>query len=138
MASSNGNIHPLAPESLPGFIPAADGSDPLFTVVVILIVALFVAVGIFYLKLHSLPEQLSHKANSTQLQLIAVLGLLALFTHNNAFWVLALLLAVVRWPDFSTPLNSIADSLKTMAPANEQEEPAEATEDSMKRDEASD
>jgi hypothetical protein len=42
------------------------------------------------------------------------LALLALFTHNNVFWVAALLLAVVRWPDFSTPLNSIADSLEKL------------------------
>ena len=49
------------------------------------------------------------------MQLIAVLAVLALFTHNNAFWVLALLLAVVRVPDFSTPLNSIAASLEKMS-----------------------
>jgi hypothetical protein len=81
VSSRQETIHPLAPDHLPGFIPAADGSDPLFTFVVIFLIVLFLAVGIFYLKLHSLPERLGHKQNNTQLQLIAVLAVLALFTH---------------------------------------------------------
>lgn len=36
-------------------------------------------------------------------------------THNNVFWVGALMLAVVRFPDFITPNNSIDQSLKTLA-----------------------
>ena len=108
-------LHPAAPHHLPRFIPGADGSDPLFTFVVVTVVVLVMAIGIFYLKLHSLPERMAHRQNSTQMQLIAVLAVLALFTHNNAFWVLALLLAVVRVPDFSTPLNSIAASLEKIS-----------------------
>lgn len=109
------SIHPVAPHYLPPFIPGADGSDPLYTAIVVLIVILTMAVGIFYFKLHSLPERLAHRHNNTQLQLIAVLGVLALFTHNNVVWVLALLLAVVQLPDFTTPLNSIADSLQKLS-----------------------
>ena len=108
-------IHPAAPHHLPRFIPGVDGSDPLFTFVVVFLLLLVMAVGVFYFKLHSLPEHIAHRQNSTQMQLIAVLAVLALFTHNNAFWVLALLLAVVRVPDFSTPLNSIAASLEKMS-----------------------
>jgi hypothetical protein len=103
--------HPMAPHELPGFLPSADGSDPLMTLVVILILVIFLVVGNYYLKLHALPERMAHKKNHTQLQIITVLALLALFTHNNVFWVAALLLAVVRFPDYQTPLNSIADSL---------------------------
>lgn len=110
-----GEIHPLAPEHLPAYIGAADGSDSLFTVVVWLLIIIFMVVGNMYLKLHALPERMAHRQNNTQLQFIAVLAILALFTHNNAFWVLALLLSVVRIPDFSTPINSIADSLKVLA-----------------------
>ncbi|MDN3718716.1 hypothetical protein QW131_04475 [Roseibium salinum] len=44
-----------------------------------------------------------------------MLGLLALFTHNNIFWVAALLLAFVQVPDFVSPLGSIANSLSRMA-----------------------
>jgi hypothetical protein len=107
--------HAMAPHDLPGFLPGADGSDPLFTVVGVLLLAMALAVGNLYFKLHALPEHMAHKQNNTQLQFIAVLTLLALFTHNNVFWVTALLLAVVRLPDFSTPIQSIAASLETLA-----------------------
>ena len=109
-----GEMHSLAPHTLPPYIGAADGSDSLFTAVVWLLIILFMVIGNFYLKLHALPERMAHKQNNTQLQFIAVLAILALFTHNNTFWVLALLLSVVRIPDFSTPINSIADSLKVL------------------------
>ena len=108
-------MHSLAPHHLPRFIPGADGSDPLFAFVAVLLVVLVLLIGVFYLKLHSLPEQMAHRQSNTQLQLIAVLAVLALFTHNNVFWVLALLLAVVRLPDFTTPLNSIAASLEILS-----------------------
>jgi len=108
-------IHALAPEHLPRFIASPGGSDPLFTVVVWLLVILLMVVGNLYLKLHALPERMAHRQNNTQLQFITVLALLALFTHNNIFWVAALLLAVVRLPDFSTPINSMADSLTKLA-----------------------
>jgi hypothetical protein len=49
------------------------------------------------------------------LLIIMVLALLALFTHNNIFWVAALLLSAIRLPDFTTPLKSIARSLETLA-----------------------
>ena len=107
--------HPLAPHHLPKFIPGADGSDPLFMAVLIFLVVLLMAIGIFYLKLHAIPERMAHKQNNTQLQGIAVLAILALLTHNNFFWFAALLLSVIRLPDFSTPINSIADSLKRIA-----------------------
>ena len=38
--------------------------------------------------------------------------LVALLTHNNYFFIGALLLAAVRFPDWTTPLNSIAKSLE--------------------------
>jgi hypothetical protein len=117
--------HPLASDHLPKFIPGPDGSDPLFIVVLILLVMLLMAIGIIYLKLHAIPERLAHKHNNTQLQVIAVLAILALLTHNNIFWFAALLLSVIRIPDFSTPINSIADSLKRIADReNEKSSPA--------------
>ena len=106
--------HPLAPHHIPGFLPGADGSDPLFTAVVIIFLAAVMTIGIFYFRLHSLPEHVDQKKNSGQMKLVPVLTILALFTHNPVFWVLALLLAVIRIPDFLTPINSIASSLKKL------------------------
>lgn len=119
------SIHALAPEHLPRFIGGPDGSDPLFTVVVILLVILLMVIGNLYLKLHALPERMAHRQSNTQLQFITVLALLALFTHNNIFWVAALLLSVARFPDFSTPINSIADSLAKLAGQLENNSPRE-------------
>lgn len=104
-------LHPLAPEHLPGFLPDAAGHDPIMVHMI-----LFVAVMIFllvtaFLHLHSLPEKLAHKVGATQLQIVGILGLIALFTHNNLYWVAALLLAVVQIPDYETPLLRIADAL---------------------------
>jgi len=109
------HAHELAPHHLPAFIPSADGSDPLMTVMVIVLIVAIILLGTFYLHLHSLPERLAHKHSRMQFELVAVLGLLALFTHNMIFWVAALLLAFVPLPDFSTPLNAIAGSLDRLA-----------------------
>ena len=107
--------HPIAPHHLPGYLPGPDGSDPLFTTVVIVLLIVVMVAGVIYFKLHSLPEQMGEKHNSTQLQLISILAVLALFTHNNAFWILALLIAALKIPDFLAPLQSIASSLVKLA-----------------------
>ena len=111
-----GDIHPLAPHSLPPFVGAADGSDPLFSAIIFIVILAVLGVGVFYLKLHAIPEQLAHKHGNTQSQLTMVLALLALFTHNNIFWVAALILALLKLPDFLTPINSISESLKKLTP----------------------
>ena len=112
----SGELHPLAPHTLPPFIGAADGSDPLFSAIIFIVILAVLGVGVFYLKLHAIPEQLAHKHGNTQSQLIMVLALLALFTHNNIFWVAALILALLKLPDFLTPINSISESLKKLSP----------------------
>lgn len=123
----SGDIHPLAPHSLPPFVGGADGSDPLFSAIVFIVILAVLGIGVFYLKLHAIPEQLAHKHGNTQSQLIMVLALLALFTHNNIFWVAALILALLKLPDFLTPINSISESLKKLTP-EEVETPTAAVE----------
>jgi uncharacterized membrane protein YfcA len=51
------------------------------------------SVGLIYLRLHALPEHMAHRTGKVQLQLVAVLGLLALLTHNHIYWIAGLLLA---------------------------------------------
>ena len=115
--------HPLAPHGLPSFIGGADGSDPLFTAVVFILIAGLMGVAVLYFKLHSIPEHLAQKQNNGQTELIMVLAILALFTHNNLFWVAALVLALVKFPDFTSPLNSIAQSLRIMTETEQEPEP---------------
>ena len=71
--------------------------------------------GVLYLRLHALPEHIAHRTGKVQLQIVAVLGLLALFTHNHVYWIAGLLLALIPLPDFSTPLAGMAASLAKMA-----------------------
>lgn len=108
-------LHPMAPHELPQFIPSADGSDLLLTLLIFTLIIGLIAAGAFYLYLHSLPEKLAHGNHRVQFEVVGILALLALFTHNNLFWVAALLLAVVRFPDYVTPLESLADSAKRLA-----------------------
>lgn len=109
------HAHELAPHHMPPFIPAADGGDWLMTVMLVALIIGVILAGVFYLHLHSIPERLAHKHGRMQFELVAVLGLLALFTHNNIFWVAALLLAFIQLPDFWTPLESMAHSLSRLA-----------------------
>ncbi len=121
-------INPLAPHHLPPFITAPGQTDLFLNgCAVFLIVMIFVA-GTVYFRLHALPEHLAHgNANKLQFEIVAVLALLALFTHINMFWVAALLLALVPIPDFHGPLMRMADALARMAgmsrPAPEPEAP---------------
>ncbi len=80
-------IHPAAPHHLPAFITAPGDTDVLMVGVGIFLIVAILAVGNFYLHLHSLPERMAHKSQKFQFEIVAVLGLLSLFTHNHLFWV---------------------------------------------------
>jgi NADH:ubiquinone oxidoreductase subunit 5 (subunit L)/multisubunit Na+/H+ antiporter MnhA subunit len=107
--------NPAAPHHLPPFITLPGESDWLMTVMAVFLVVVVVSVGLIYLRLHALPEHMAHRTSKVQMQFVAVLALLALFTHNHVFWIAALLLALVELPDFSTPMNSIALSLEKLS-----------------------
>jgi hypothetical protein len=108
-------LHPAAPHHLPGFITAPGDTDILMVVVGIVLIGSVLAVGNLYLHLHTLPERMAHKSQKLQFEIVAVLGLLALFTHNHLFWVIGLFLAMVDIPDFGTPLRRIAGSVEKIA-----------------------
>jgi len=110
-------LHPAAPHDLPFFIPGADGSDTLMVVMGLFLVGTVLWAGTLYWKLHSLPERMAHKSQKLQFEIVAVLGLISLFTHMHIFWVAGLLLAMVDLPDFGTPMRSIADSVGRIADA---------------------
>jgi hypothetical protein len=108
-------LHPAATDHLPFFITAPGQTDGLFNAMIVFLILVVFAVGLLYLRLHALPEHLAHGASKVQLQLVGVLALLAMFTHNHIFWIAALLLALVPFPNFSAPLASMAQSLEKMA-----------------------
>ena len=119
------DLHPAGPHHLPGFITAPGDTDTLMVGVGIFLIGAVLMVGIFYLHLHSLPERMAHKSQKFQFEIVAVLCLLALFTHNHLFWVIGLFLAMIDLPDFSTPLRRIAGSVEKMAGVPSDEDPTE-------------
>jgi hypothetical protein len=108
-------MNPAATDHLPMFIPQPGATDALLVFTAIFLVVFITGIGIVYWRLHALPEQLAHRGEKIQYQFVAVLGLLALFTHNHIFWFAGLLLAFVKLPDFTTPLTTMARSLSKMA-----------------------
>ena len=120
------DLHAAAPHHLPSFITAPGDTDTLMLVVGIILIGAVLVVGNFYLHLHTMPERMAHKSQKFQFEIVAVLGLLALFTHNHLFWVIGLFLAMIDLPDFSTPLRKIAGSVEKMAGLAPEPEPPEA------------
>lgn len=112
---TEGGIHPMATGHIPHYITAADGSDYLLTFMAVFTVIVVLLLGVAYFTLHAIPEKMAHENNHSQFQIVGILALLALFTHNNLFWVLAILVAGFRFPDYLSPIESIADSLGRMA-----------------------
>jgi hypothetical protein len=113
-------INPAAPHDLPGFITAPGQTDVLFDVMIGVVVVVVLLTGVLYFRLHALPEQIAHRTTKVQYEIVAVLALLSLFTHNHIYWIAGLLLALIPLPDFSTPLNRMAESLAKMAGARQQ------------------
>lgn len=108
-------VHPSAPHELPAFITAPGETDTLMVAMGVLLLVAILAVGNVFLRIHTLPERMAHKSQKLQFEVVAVLGLLALFTHIHLFWVAGLLLAMIDLPDISTPLRTIAGSVERIA-----------------------
>jgi hypothetical protein len=107
--------HSAATEHWPMFITAPGSTDVLMVVVAIILVVSVVAFGILFLRLHTLPERVAHRGHKVQFEIVAILGLIALFTHMHIFWVAGLLLAFIDIPDFGGFLGRIAGSVERMA-----------------------
>jgi len=102
-------------EHLPFYITGPGETDGLLLVVAVFLIGVVVAFGAFYFTVQSIPDRMVEGSGKAQMQVVGLLGLLSLFTLNNAFWMAALLLAAIRIPDIATPLGSISRSLKRLA-----------------------
>jgi len=105
---------------VPPFITPPGSTDVLLVIMVAILVGAVFGVGVFFFWLHSLPERLVHNSTKVHFDIVAVLALLSLFTHIHLFWVAALLLALVKIPEFGLPdfsgfLGRIAASLEALA-----------------------
>lgn len=109
------SLHPAASHHLPSFITAPGETDVLMIVMAVILAFSVLGFGIVFFRLHTLPERMAHRSHKLQFEIVAVLGLLALFTHIHLFWVAGLLLALIDIPDFGGSLNRIAGSTEKLA-----------------------
>lgn len=108
-------LHPAASHHLPSFITAPGETDVLMVVLSVILVLAILLFGSLFFRLHTMPERMAHRGHKIQFEIVAVLGLLALFTHIHLFWVAGLLLALIDIPDFSGSLSRIAGSAEKLA-----------------------
>jgi hypothetical protein len=108
-------VNPAAPQHLPAFIAGPGETDVFMMVMAVVLVIAVMAIGLLFLRLHTLPERIAHKSHKLQFEIVAVLGLLALFTHVHLFWVIGLLLALIDIPNFGGALGRMAGSLEKIA-----------------------
>jgi hypothetical protein len=109
------SLHPAASHHLPSFITAPGETDVLMVVLSVILVLAVLMFGSLFFRLHSLPERMAHNSKKLQFEIVAVLCLIALFTHIHLFWVAALLLALIDIPDFGGSLSRIAGSTEKLA-----------------------
>ncbi len=114
--------NPIATEHLPFFITPPGQTDVLFNVVAVFVVLCVIGLGVIFFTIHALPEKIAHRTKKVQLDIVAVLVLISLFTNEHIFWIAALLLAFIDFPDFLTPIMRIASAAEKIA----RQEPAEA------------
>ena len=107
--------HPVATQHRPMFVTAPGETDVLLVVMAITLALVVVGFGVLFLRLHTLPERVAHKGHKIQFEIVAILGLIALFTHMHIFWVAGLLLAFIDIPDFGGFLGRIAGSVERIA-----------------------
>jgi hypothetical protein len=108
-------VNAAAPHVIPFFAPGADGSDQLMVTVAVILLVAVLTLGVLFFWVHSLPERMAHRTQKVQMEIVAVLCLLALFTHVHAFWVAGLLLALLDLPTMTRPVERIAGSLERIA-----------------------
>ncbi|AZO81953.1 MULTISPECIES: hypothetical protein [unclassified Bosea (in: a-proteobacteria)] len=108
-------MNAAAPHHLPSFITAPGGTDYLMVAAAVILIGAVLGIGLLFLRLHTLPERMAHKTHKIQFEIVAVLGLLALFTHVHAFWVAGLLLALIDLPDIPGMFGRMAGSLEKIA-----------------------
>jgi len=120
-------LHPAATHHLPFFITAPGETDVVLNITLWFVVACIILTGVIFLTIHSLPERMAHKSKKILLDLIALLCLLALLTHEHFFWFVAIVLAFLDIPDFLTPVNRIANSVAAMAGQEAGEKPVDAS-----------
>jgi hypothetical protein len=115
-------VNPAATHHMPIFITPPGDTDVLMVVTAAFLLVVVVAFGLLFLRLHSLPERMAHRGHKLQFEIVAVLCLIALFTHVHAFWIAALLLALIDFPNVGDWMRRIAAGVERIAGIKSAEE----------------
>jgi hypothetical protein len=107
--------NPAASGHMPFFITPPGDTDVILHVVGWFALFCVIALGVIFFTIHSLPERMAHRTKKVQLDIVAVLCLLALFTNEHVFWFAALILAFIELPDFLGPVMRIATAIENIA-----------------------
>ena len=108
-------LNPAASHYLPSFITPPGETDVLMVITAVILAVSILMFGILFFRLHSLPERMAHGAGKLQLEIVAVLCLIGLLTHIHAFWIAALLLALIEFPDLPGWLSRITGAVERIA-----------------------
>ena len=114
------------PEYLPFYITSPVETDVLLGAVAFTLVAVLIGFGALYFTIQNIPDRLVEGTSKAQMQIVGLLGLISLFSMNNLYWVIALLVAAVRIPDVVTMFKSQARSQKRMSMSLKTMEPEAA------------
>jgi hypothetical protein len=106
--------NPIATDHVPFFVTPPGGTDVVFQMVTWFVLLCVVGLGVIFFTIHTLPERMAHRTKKVQLDIVAILGLIALFTNEHIYWIAALILAFIELPDFLTPFQRIAVAVENM------------------------
>ncbi|WP_164658388.1 hypothetical protein [Tropicibacter sp. Alg240-R139] len=91
----NSSISDEALARLPFWVTPPGETDGFLIVVGCVLVAVLLGFGALYFTIQAIPDRMATGTHKVQMQLVGVLGLISLFTLNNAFWIAAILIAAV-------------------------------------------
>jgi hypothetical protein len=114
-AAAAASQNPIATGHIPFFVTPPGGTDILFNVVAWFVLLCIIGLGVIFFTIHTLPERMAHRTKKVQLDFVAILGLIALFTNEHIYWIAALILAFIDLPDFLTPVQRIASAVENIA-----------------------
>jgi NADH:ubiquinone oxidoreductase subunit 5 (subunit L)/multisubunit Na+/H+ antiporter MnhA subunit len=108
-------LNPAASHEFPSFITPPGETDVLMVITAVILAVSVLMFGILFFRLHNLPEQMAHGSKKAQLEIVSLLCLIGLLTHIHAFWIVALLLAFIDFPDFPGWLGRITAAVERIA-----------------------
>lgn len=91
-------MHTLSEEAmarLPFWVTPPGETDGFLVAVGCLLVLILLGFGALYFTIQAIPDRMAAGTHKVQMQIVGVLGLISLFTLNNAFWIAAILIAAV-------------------------------------------